>query len=129
MAPYDTARGCWGSGVSDFRVELPKRVFVPGEEVRGTLHLSTNAPVECRGLHIRLEHKSEVHWHYGTGDDRKDYHGEQARFPRSAHGQGARAGHTDPQRFYPVLTPRHAACSATRWSSAPCGAPCSARRR
>ena len=69
----------WGSNVSDFRVELPKRVYMPGEPVRGTLHLSTDAPVDCRGLNVRLDHKAVVHWHYGSGDDRKDYHAEQAR--------------------------------------------------
>jgi hypothetical protein len=90
MAPADSAR-CWGSGISDFRVELPKRVFVPGEEVRGTLHLSTDALVECRGLHIRLEHKALVHWHYGEGDNRKDYHAEQARLPRGVGGQASAA--------------------------------------
>ena len=78
MAPADQAR-YWGSNVSDFRVELPKRVFVPGEAVRGVLHLSTDGPVECRALNIRLEHKAVVHWHFGDGDHRKDYHGEQAR--------------------------------------------------
>ena len=78
MAPADRAR-TWGSSVSDFRVDLPKRVYVPGETVRGVLHLSTDAPVECRGLNIRLDHKAVVHWHYGSGDDRKDYHAEQAR--------------------------------------------------
>jgi hypothetical protein len=116
MAPADRAR-TWGSDVSDFRVELPKRVFVPGEVVRGTLHLTTDAPVACRGLHIRLEHKAVVHWHYGDGDNRKDYHAEQARLSwRASHGscRTERESH----RF-----------SATRWSSAPCGAPCSAPRR
>jgi hypothetical protein len=78
MPPADASR-CWGSDVRDFRVVLPKRVYVPGETVRGTLHLSTAAPVQCRGLHVRLEHAATVHWHLGSGDDRKDYHGEQAR--------------------------------------------------
>ena len=78
MAPADRSR-CWGSNVSDFRVELPKRVYVPGEAVAGRLHLTTDAPVECRGLNIRLEHKAAVHWHVGEGDHRKDYHGEQVR--------------------------------------------------
>ena len=76
--PVDRSR-CWGSCVTDFRVVLPKRVFVPGETVAGTLHLSTSAPVDCRSLNVRLEQRSVVHWHYGSGDDRKDYHGEQAR--------------------------------------------------
>ncbi len=82
MTPADGSH-CWGSGVSDFRVVLPKRVYVPGEFVRGTLHLSTDAPVKCRGLHARLEHKSLVHWHTGNSgsknSNRKDYHGEEAR--------------------------------------------------
>ena len=111
MAPADRAR-TWGSSVSDFRVDLPKRVYVPGEVVRGTLHLSTDAPVECRGLNIRLDHKAVVHWHYGSGDDRKDYHAEQARHACA---------------LYSSLT-LSSRRSATRWSSARCGAPCSALR-
>jgi hypothetical protein len=83
MAPKN--KRCWGSHVTDFRIELAKYVYVPGEAVHGTLHLSTDAPVECRGLHIRLEHKSEIHWHSGEGDKRKDYHAEQVRpQPRAA---------------------------------------------
>jgi hypothetical protein len=85
MAPPGDSSHCWGSGVSDFRVELQKRVFVPGEIVRGTVHLTTARPVECRGLHVRLEHKCEVHWtvvkHYNNPDRdvQHDFHGEQAR--------------------------------------------------
>ena len=74
--PVDRSR-CWGSNVTDFRISLPKRVYLPGETVAGSLHLSTSAPVECRSLNVRLEQRGVVHWHYGSGDDRKDYHGEQ----------------------------------------------------
>ena len=78
--------------MTDFRIELPKRVYVPGETVHGTLHLTTDAPVQCRGLHNRLEHKSVVHWHVGEGDKRRDFHAEQARQPRALRFSGLTTG-------------------------------------
>jgi len=80
----------WGTHVTEFSLSLPdNRVYCPGDTVTGELRLSTDAPVECRGLHIRLEHKSVVHWTELEIDDSADsgrptmtrvhYHGEQVR--------------------------------------------------
>lgn len=69
----------WGrSDVRNFKIELKRasRVFIPGEVVEGDLVLETTAPIPCRGLRMQLEHKSVIHWHTGSGDDRRDYHGE-----------------------------------------------------
>jgi hypothetical protein len=73
------ARDCWGSGVTNFQIQLAngKSVYVPGERVEGRLLLSTAAPIACRGLRCHLQHKSVVHWHVGSGDNRTDYHGSQ----------------------------------------------------
>lgn len=46
-----------------------------GETVRGTLQLTTTKPIKCRAVRIRWNCKSVCHWHRGSGDDRKDYHG------------------------------------------------------
>ena len=76
----------WGTHVTEFAVALPRQVYCPGDTVCGELHLSTDAPMECRGLHVRLEHKSVVHWHDDeigvTGKvHREDYHNEAVRGP------------------------------------------------
>lgn len=64
--------------VSEFRIVLPKRVYAPGERIEGQVVLSTNAPISCKALRIQLEHRSTVHWHTGSGDNRRDYHGTRA---------------------------------------------------
>jgi hypothetical protein len=87
-------------------------VYCPGDTVTGELRLSTDAPVESRGLHIRLEHKSVVHWHElekvrGGRDDnnyvRVDYHGEKVRDRVSLRVQ--RKQRLDAERRVLALTP------------------------
>ena len=52
--------------MTDFRLELPRYTYAAGETVSGRLLLSTSAPIVCKGLRIRLEHKAVTHWHTGT---------------------------------------------------------------
>jgi len=63
--------------VSRYLIQLdrPNGVYVAGEDVIGTLHLSTTSEIQCRGVRLKLTGKGYVHWHTGAGDDRKDYHG------------------------------------------------------
>lgn len=62
----------------DFRIVLPKSVYFPGERVEGQLIVSTEEPISCKALRVQLEHRASVHWHRGSGDQRRDYHGTRA---------------------------------------------------
>ena len=51
---------------------------VPFALCPGPLSLVTKEAIKCRGVRIRIEGKSVIHWHTGSGDDRNDYHGEKS---------------------------------------------------
>lgn len=76
--------------VSAFRIVLPKRVYCPGERIEGQLIVSTTGPITCKALRIQLEHRATVHWHRGSGDNRRDYHGSRACAQRVSSGLSRR---------------------------------------
>mmetsp|Transcript_17046 Transcript_17046/g.31865 ORF Transcript_17046/g.31865 Transcript_17046/m.31865 type:complete len:210 (-) Transcript_17046:35-664(-) len=56
-------------------LERPSGVFYAGEVVRVHVTFVVSGDVVCRGLQLHLTGKARVHWHTGSGDDRKDYDG------------------------------------------------------
>lgn len=50
-------------------------MFWAGETIEGFLSLKTSAPIKCRAIRLQLTGEGLCHWHTGSGDDRKDYHG------------------------------------------------------
>jgi len=63
--------------VTNYQIQLdrPNGVYVSGEDVTGTLHLTVGSDINCRGVRLKLSGSGYVHWHTGSGDDRNDYYG------------------------------------------------------
>jgi hypothetical protein len=95
--------------IADFRIELRKPFFMPGERVHGRILLSTTAPLMCRGLRVNLEHKSCVHWH--TGAQRA--HGALCA-QHAAAWLACGTPHAQRVRIAPARGPKHASCFTTR---------------
>ena len=60
-----------------FEITLDRNppTYHAGEVVTGTLAVNSDPNEKCRSLQIGLHGKARVHWHTGSGDDRKDYDG------------------------------------------------------
>lgn len=56
-------------------LERDSGVYYAGEVVRGTVKLSCARQVKCRAFNIELTGSAKVHWHTGSGDNRRDYDG------------------------------------------------------
>ena len=68
------------SKVSKYDINLERDTYWLGEVVRGTLSLATNEPIECRAVKLEFSGKSYIHWHHGSGDDRRDFWGKKTHF-------------------------------------------------
>lgn len=55
------------------QLERESGVFYAGEVVRGSVTFDIAGGTTSRGLQIHLRGKSHVHWHTGSGDNRRDY--------------------------------------------------------
>jgi len=63
--------------ISRYQIQLdrPNGVYVAGEDVVGTLHLTTLSEIACRGVRLKLTGKGYVYWHHGHDDEREDHYG------------------------------------------------------
>ena len=56
-------------GITKYEIKLAKQSFLPGEDVHGTVFLSTNKPISCRGVRVRLSAVSRSFFITVFGDD------------------------------------------------------------
>jgi len=58
-----------------FMLDRPSKVYYAGEVVTGTVTVTTKGDQKCRSLLLSMVGKARIHWHTGSGDNRRDYDG------------------------------------------------------
>ena len=71
--------------ITSYQIVLarPSATYFAGEYIEGQVQLVTTAPIKCRGVRLKLQGESRVHWKTTNGNETEYHTNEQHYLSRS----------------------------------------------